>query len=31
MSRNNSIMVLKQDKGRGIVVVDRKRYTEKRL
>ena len=31
LSRNNSIMVLKQDKGRGVVVIDRKTYTEKCL
>ena len=31
LSRNNSIMVLKQDKGRGVVVIDRKTYTEKYL
>ena len=29
MSRNKSIMILKQDKGREIVVIDRKKYTEK--
>ena len=27
--RNKSTMVLKQDKGRGVVVIDRKKYTEK--
>ena len=31
LSRNNSIMVLKQDKVRGVVVIDRKTYTEKCL
>ena len=31
LSRNNSIMVLKQDKGRGVVVIDRKTYTVKYL
>ena len=31
LSGNNSIMVLKQDKGRGVVVIDRKTYTEKCL
>ena len=31
LSRNNSIMALKQDKGRGVVVIDRKTYTEKHL
>ena len=31
MSRNKSIMILKQDKGREIVVIDRKKYTEKCL
>ena len=31
LARNNSIMVLKQDKGRGVVVIDRKTYTEKSL
>ena len=30
-SRNNSIMVLKQGKGREVVVIDRKTYTEKCL
>ena len=29
LSRNNCIMALKQDKGRGVVVIDRKTYTEK--
>ena len=28
---NKSIMVLKEDKGRGVVVIDRKKYTEKCL
>ena len=32
LSRNNSIMVLKQDKSREVVIViDRKTYTEKSL
>ena len=31
LSKNKSIMVLKQDKGRGFVVVDWKKYTEKCL
>ena len=31
LSRNNSIMVLKQDKGRGVVVIDRKTNTGKCL
>ena len=31
LSRNNRIMVLKQDKGKGVLVVDRKTYTEKCL
>ena len=31
MSRNNSIVVLKQDKGRRVVVIDRKISTEKCL
>ena len=31
LSRNNSIMVLKQDNSRGVVVIDRKTYTEKCL
>ena len=31
LSRKKSIMVLKQDKGRDIVVIDRKKYTEKSI
>ena len=28
LSRNKGTMVLKQDKSRGVVVIDRKKYTE---
>ena len=29
LSKNNNIVVMKQDKGRGVVILDRTRYTEK--
>ena len=31
MSNNKSILLIKQDKGRGIAILDRKRYIEKCL
>ena len=31
LSRNKDIMLLRQDKGRGIVVIDRSKYVEKSL
>lgn len=31
LKRNNTIIVMKQDKGRGVVIIDRNKYTEKCL
>ena len=31
LSNNQSICIMKQDKGRGVVVMDRSKYTEKYL
>ena len=31
LSNNQSICIMKQDKGRGVVVMDRSKYTEKCL
>ena len=31
LAGNNSIMLLRQDKGKGLVIMDKEKYTEKYL